>query len=152
MPLADMVAALDSLVRRLEDLQISAADPSVRRRLTADLRRVRYTRHSVAFYYHLARLRMFDAAATQANGVPATDSASAAAEAAALRDVGEALRGETDMPKMTPGEQTLDWYRFYQTGLTATWLAETYETVMSRYGLSGGRESSEEGLEDGRAI
>lgn len=156
MPLAEMVTSLDRVVRRLEALQLSVADPVVRGRLTADLRRVRYTRLTVAFYYHLARLRMFEAAANDSPDATAqagsVDPASAAAEAAALRDVGEALRAETQMPKTTPGEQGLDWYRFYQTGLTATWLAETYDAVMDRYGLSGDMTSSDEGAEDGRAM
>jgi hypothetical protein len=91
----------------------------------ADARRFRYTRTMVRFLYHFARLRMFEEAGQDG---------AARLEALALRDHGEALRAEKEMVAHNWDEVTRE-YRFYDSGLTASWVAEEYAAVMAAYGI-----------------
>jgi hypothetical protein len=105
---------------------LRATEPLVRDRIRADLRRFRYTHETVRFYYHGARMRLFEGM---------EDTESARVEARALRDSGEALRRETLMPRLDPRAGLEDWQRYYTNGLTATWIAGFYREAMERYGL-----------------
>ncbi len=55
------------------------------------------------------------------------------------------------MPKLTAGDGTESWHRFYRNGLTATWLAGFYAETMARYGLDTPDTPEGRPLESGNA-
>jgi hypothetical protein len=124
--LAEIMQLLSEAEALIDHALIRATEPSVRDRIRADLRRFRYTHETVRFYYHGARMRLFEGM---------EDGESAGVEARALRDSGEALRRETLMPRLDPRGDLEDWQRYYTNGLTATWIAGFYLEAMERYGL-----------------
>lgn len=123
--LVQTMALLEEAGALLDQALLEGADPAVVGRLVADSRRFRYTRTMVRFLYHFARLRMFEEAGFDG---------AARLEALALRDHGEALRAETEMVAHNWDEVTRQ-YRFYDNGLTASWVAEQYAEVMLAYGI-----------------
>ena len=123
--MVETVSLLDEAASILDQALIECSVPEVMERLVADARRFRYTRDMVRFLYHFARLRMFEEAGHDG---------AARLEALALRDRGEALRAETEMVAHNWDEVTRE-YRFYDNGLTASWVAEQYAEVMAAYGI-----------------
>lgn len=137
--LTETIDLLHQAGRLLDDELLYCDDPIVRERLRSDIRRHRYTETTIRFFYHAARVRMFEAAG---------DAESALLEARALRDAGEALRRETEMPKLSFAGERDDWHRFYRNGLAATWVVGFYKETMERYDL----EVPEDEATDGAAL
>lgn len=125
--LVDIMERLAEAEALIDHAAVHTVEPRVRERIRADQRRFRYTHETVRFYYHGARMRLFEGKG---------DAESAGLEARALRDAGEALRREELMPRLDTRAGTEDWQRYYKNGLTATWIAGFYVDAMERYGLS----------------
>ncbi|MCX5642742.1 MAG: DUF4838 domain-containing protein [Candidatus Omnitrophica bacterium] len=117
--LVETVEMLQAAEGILDQVLIDNTDPQIAKRLESDARRFYYTKNRIAFFYVLARLRIFENRG---------DSAGAKLEALKLRDLGESLRRE---------ELMLRGCGLYENGLktTQTHQFDVYAVVMADYGL-----------------
>jgi hypothetical protein len=124
--LVETMTLLEQAQQALDRAMLDCRQPSICPRLVSDALRFRYTKQMLLFVYYLVRLRMQENKGTLEL---------AQAEARALREIGETLRGEDLMNRFNFFDAKYD---FYRNGLTSTWLDKTYEEVMKKYFPSKG--------------
>ena len=125
--LVDTLKRMNDAAEILDHAILETQDSEISKRIAADARRFRYTHNLIRFIYHLARLRILEANKR---------SEAVQNEARSLREIGEALRIETEMPKFGYDDHGRG-FRLYLNGLTATWFPKTYSQLMKKYFREG---------------